>query len=265
MPLMATAFTPQKPLLGQKMPWAGSRLENRPLSRRMHREKCRPLVRLASGAPVFANGAVTAAMAYAFSSAASAGREPTAQERTYARLANGVYDPEFTGVDGYSRVGSPYIDSETGLQAALFVNAESGHSVMAFAGTNGAGDWPANIRQAFGLESAQYTQAIGLAQTVYSNTGGNVHFVGHSLGGGLAAASAIMTGGSATVFNAAAVHSNTVGGLSPVPGSITHFHSSFDVLQPINALTPARVYGEQVPLGMAGFHSMGGVCRAMGC
>ncbi len=48
------------------MPWAASRLENRPLSRRMHREKCRPLLRLASGAPVFANGAVTAAMAYAF-------------------------------------------------------------------------------------------------------------------------------------------------------------------------------------------------------
>jgi len=48
------------------MPQAGSRLENWPLSRRMHREKCRPLVRLASGAPVFANGAVTAAMGYAF-------------------------------------------------------------------------------------------------------------------------------------------------------------------------------------------------------
>jgi len=48
------------------MPQAWSRPENRPLSRRMHREKCRPLVRLASGAPVFANGAVTAAMSYAF-------------------------------------------------------------------------------------------------------------------------------------------------------------------------------------------------------
>lgn len=53
------------------MPQARSRLENRPLSRRMHKEKCRPLVRLASGAPVFANGAVTAAMSYAFASARS--------------------------------------------------------------------------------------------------------------------------------------------------------------------------------------------------
>jgi len=52
------------------MPQAWSRPENRPLSRRMHREKCRPLVRLASGAPVFANGAATAAMGYAFNSLA---------------------------------------------------------------------------------------------------------------------------------------------------------------------------------------------------
>jgi hypothetical protein len=57
------------------MPQAWSRLENRPLSRRMHREKCRPPVRLASGAPVFANGAVTAAMAYAFNQMVSEGFE----------------------------------------------------------------------------------------------------------------------------------------------------------------------------------------------
>jgi len=66
MAVMVTASAAQKPPLGQKMPSAGLRLKNRPLSQRMHREKCRPLVRLASGAPVFANGAVTAAMGYAF-------------------------------------------------------------------------------------------------------------------------------------------------------------------------------------------------------
>jgi len=48
------------------MPWAGLRPENRPLSRGMHKEKCRHRLRPASGAPVFANGAATAAMAYAF-------------------------------------------------------------------------------------------------------------------------------------------------------------------------------------------------------
>ena len=67
MAVMATAFAAQKPPLGQKMPQAWSRPESRSLSQRMHREKCRPLVRLASGAPVFANGAATAAMSYALS------------------------------------------------------------------------------------------------------------------------------------------------------------------------------------------------------
>ena len=48
------------------MPQAWSHLKNRPLSTRTHREKCRRPVRSASGAPVFANGAATAAMSYAF-------------------------------------------------------------------------------------------------------------------------------------------------------------------------------------------------------
>ncbi|MEX2498982.1 MAG: RHS repeat-associated core domain-containing protein, partial [Wenzhouxiangellaceae bacterium] len=213
----------------------------------------------------FSNGAMTAAMSYAFSSAFDAGRKPTTQERTYARLADGVYDPEFQGVDGYVKSGDTFIDQDTGLQSALFVNGETGHSVLAFAGTNGKGDWAANIGQAFGGDTAQYRQALRQAGVVYKNTGGNVHFVGHSLGGGLAAASAIVTGGSATVFNAAGVHRNTVGGLVPTPGSITHFRSSFDILQPANALTPARIHGQQVSLGVAGWHPMGGVCRAMGC
>jgi len=83
---MATALAPEKPPLGQKMPQAWSRLENRPLSRRMHREKCRPLVRLASGAPVFANGAVTAAMAYAFNQAQNS---PSSERRIDRRIGAG--------------------------------------------------------------------------------------------------------------------------------------------------------------------------------
>jgi len=48
------------------MPWPPARLAKRRLSTRMHREKCSYRLRPASGAPVFANGAVTAAMAFAF-------------------------------------------------------------------------------------------------------------------------------------------------------------------------------------------------------
>ena len=92
-----------------------------------------------------------------------------------------------------------------------------------------------------------------------------MHFTEHSLGGGIASAAAIVTSSSATVFNAAGVHINTLGGVSPTNGSVVHFHSSYDVLHLFNALTPASVPGQQVPLGRAGFHGMGGICRAMGC
>ncbi len=76
---------------------------------------------------------------------------------------------------------------------------------------------------------------------------------------------AIVTGRSATVFNAAGVHSNTLNGISRSNGSVVHFRSSFDVLQPINALSPASVPGQQISLGAAGLHGMGSMCRAMGC
>ncbi len=213
----------------------------------------------------FSNGALSAAFLSAVHAGAPAPRKPTAQEVTYAKLAEDVYDPQGAEIDGYEMVGDLFIDSETGLQSALYVNQDTGHSVLAFAGTNGASDWIANIRQAFGLKSAQYTQAMGQAQAVYAATGGNVQFVGHSLGGGLATASAIVTGGSATVFNAAGVNPSTVGGASPVPGSITHFQSSFDGLQILNSLTPVKSYGNQILLRAAGWHPMGGVCERVRC
>ena len=212
----------------------------------------------------FANGAATGAFAQALGSTRS-GRKPTAQEVTYARLAKGVKDVGYQGVDGYVKVAPTYSDLDTGLRTALFVNQETGHYVQAFAGTNDGVDWSTNVPQAVGGEGAQYTQAIRIARTAYANYGGNIHFVGHSLGGGLAATAAIMTGAGATTFNAAGVHSNTVGGRTSVPGSITQFNSSFDAMQAGNALTPAWARGTQVSLGAAGVHGMAGVCRAMGC
>lgn len=177
-------------------------------------------------------------------------------------MAQGVYDLGFTGADGFERIGEPYTD-DTGLQAMLFGRGDE--RVLAFAGTDGGSlaNWSANLRQAFGLTSAQYANGIDLAVSL--SEGGGLHFVGHSLGGGIAAASAIVTGGSATIFNAAGIHPNTVSGFSMSRGSITHFRSSFDVLQIGNALTPARVPGTTVSLGAAGFHGMAGVCRAVGC
>ncbi len=85
------------------------------------------------------------------------------------------------------------------------------------------------------------------------------------MGGGIASASAIITGGNATVFNTAGVHKNTLRGYPPSNGSVTHYYSSFDVLRFGNLLTPASVPGRGISLGAAGFHSMSGVCSAMGC
>ena len=147
------------------------------------------------------------------------------------------------------------------MKAALFVNGDS--QVVAFAGTSPSSwaNWKANFRQAFGRRSAQYEAG----KTYAASLDGNVHFTGHSLGGGIASAAAIVTGRSATVFNAAGVHSNTLNGISRSNGSVVHFRSSFDVLQPINALSPASVPGQQISLGAAGLHGMGSMCRAMGC
>ena len=214
----------------------------------------------------FANGAAYAAFSIALDAGVQAFRRPTPQEITYARLAEGVYDPEFEGVDGYTKVGGTFKDSDTGLQAALFVN-EAGHEVLAFAGTNGAApdNWKANFRQAFGFESEQYDQAIELAQNHFDAAGGNIHFVGHSLGGGLASAAAVWTGGDATVFNAAGLHSNTIGTHVASNANVTYFYSSVDVLRLGNALTPTRVPGNRVSVGVAGFHRMDSLCKAMGC
>jgi hypothetical protein len=68
-------------------------------------------------------------------------------------LANGVYDPKFTGADGYDLV-QRYPD-KNGLQAALFRSGED--YVLAYAGTDPSSwaNWKANLRQAFGFKSAQ--------------------------------------------------------------------------------------------------------------
>jgi len=106
------------------MLWPGSCPEKRPVSRRMHKEKCRHRLRPASGAPVFANGATTAAMAFAFNQVAS--RRPPEPRGDFNLEPGELY------VDVISR----RLDSELGdlgfRHNALFVYTvdESGNPVI---------------------------------------------------------------------------------------------------------------------------------------
>ena len=183
---------------------------------------------------------------------------------TDARLSRCVSNSRCAGADGYELVRR--FEDDTGLRAALYVNSE-GEAVLAFRGTRffSRRDWIANLRQAAGFSSAQYESGISLALELHADLGGNIRFTGHSLGGGIAAAAAIHADGNARAFNAAGVHSNTLGDFSRSRGNVTHYYSSTDVLRAVNALTPVSVPGTQKSLGPAGFHGMRGVCRAMGC
>ncbi len=53
-------------------------------------------------------------------------------------------------------------------------------------------------------------------------------------------------------------------GRSRSNGSVTSYYSTLDVLRLGNALTPASVPGNQVSLGVAGFHGIGGIIKALG-
>ena len=222
------------------------------------------------GGGKFANGAISGAFSYLATEIGHRITGPNSAAGTGntlidAKLANGIYDKNFTGTDGYTMVGKPYT-ATNGLRAATFSNGTD--NVVVYAGTSPSSlaNWWANLTQAFGFRSAQYEGGIKYAQEQYAAYNGNVRFTGHSLGGGIASAAAIITGGSATTFNAAGVHDNTLRGIDRSNGSVTSYYSSFDVLHFINAITPtsASVPGQRISLGAAGLHGMDSMVKALG-
>lgn len=100
-----------------------------------------------------------------------------------------------------------------GYFAALYQSTDaSGETRLIYAnrGTDDMrGDIIANLQQGRGKETPQYEQAINNARILKRN-GFDVEYVGHSLGGGLAMTQALVTNSKATVFNAAAVHPDTI-------------------------------------------------------
>ncbi|NQY66062.1 MAG: DUF2974 domain-containing protein [Alteromonadaceae bacterium] len=200
----------------------------------------------------FKNGAISAAfMAVVTSSTAGEVQEASSDDVTKGKMSKAVYDVTTDDIGEYSidgyKLKNVYTDNESGMKAALFVDAAN-QGVLAFAGTSptSLSDWSANLIQAFGGTSSQHTAAFKLASTLYDASGGNLSFTGHSLGGGIAAAAAIRNGGSATVFNAAGVHSNTLGGASLSNGSVRYMYSSNDALRVLNRMTPSSVPGQHV-------------------
>lgn len=198
---------------------------------------------------------------------AAQGGKSTGIALIYAELSQGLYKKDFTGTRGYTMVpGSLVDDRETGLRTAIFSNSDGSDNVQVFAGTSpwSLANWWANLTQAFGFRSGQYELGIENARENYRQYEGNLRFAGHSLGGGIASAAAIITGGSAYTFNAAGVHDNTLRGFDRSNGSVTSYYSTFDILRIGNALTPASVPGNRVSLGVAGFHGIDGVVKALG-
>jgi RHS repeat-associated protein len=212
----------------------------------------------------FSNGAITAAFAY---SLGGIGRQTYAkvseEDRSYMKMTYATMDATkgdegFLTRDGF--VLDQLIQEESGLKAGLWTGPD-GEKVLAYSGANGADfkDWWTSIKQAHGMETKQYKEAIALAE----NLGSGVHYTGTSLGGGLASVSAMAVGGRATVFNTAGLHSNTLQGLDPGSASIRHLYSTGDILRVLNALTPAKVYGQSYSLGYAGMHGRNGLCAQL--
>jgi hypothetical protein len=105
-------------------------------------------------------------------------------------------------------------DPASGFKAALYQSAfeRPPKTVIAYAGTENGVDWGTNFKQGVGVETKQYNKAMNLAKAVVAKSSKNaVDITGHSLGGGLASAGVVVTGAKGYTFNAAGLHSATIG------------------------------------------------------
>ena len=108
---------------------------------------------------------------------------------------------------------SDLVDPNSGYFAAVYKSPQ-GRYVVANRGTvtgkAGVKDWVTNFKQGVGRGAAQYDHATRTAMKITQAAPGQVDFVGHSKGGGLAQTQALVANCEAVVFNAAAVHRNTL-------------------------------------------------------
>ena len=188
-----------------------------------------------------------------------------AQERAAAKIAGEAY------VDsGHAKYIDDYEyrdfinDPNTDLQAVIYTNPNTGHTIIGFRGTTTGRDWVANVKQAFGFRSSQYDQAVAIGNSFVTQYGrNNVMFTGHSLGGGLASAAAYATGANAMTMNAAGLHSRyRNAGFKP---SINAYYSHTDILSLLQDLTPLpNSAGRRINVQMGGYHQICPISTAMG-
>ncbi|WP_445362293.1 hypothetical protein ACJJIQ_14585 [Microbulbifer sp. ANSA003] len=182
------------------------------------------------------------------------------QKEFLAKFSEEELDGIVAGTGGPNTLG-PTLTSEKAPQVAVdvYYHKERNQHYVNYQGSNDWVDWLIdNPLQGFGFKSPQYETAINLVRLLDKGIDGEIIYIGHSLGGGLQASGLIATQSKnkGIMFNAAGVHPNTVDRRTPREGQITHFTSSWDVLQPVNKfLTPVDVFGDQISIGKAGIHS----------
>ncbi|WP_444925668.1 hypothetical protein ACJJI4_15005 [Microbulbifer sp. TRSA002] len=182
------------------------------------------------------------------------------QKEFLAKFSEEELDGIVAGTGGPNTLG-PTLTSEKTPQLAVdvYYHKERNQYYVNYQGSNDFVDWLIdNPLQGFGFKSPQYETAMNLVGLLDKGIDGEIIYIGHSLGGGLITSGLIanQSKNKGIMFNAAGVHPNTVDRRTPREGQITHFTSSWDVLQPVNKfLIPVDVFGDQISIGKAGIHS----------
>jgi hypothetical protein len=113
---------------------------------------------------------------------------------------------------------------------AVFGDDPDIKTTVSFKGTDpdSAEDWKNNGEQGMNSDSLYYKQAVGIGKHL-QKSGADVEITGHSLGAGEASAASRVSGKSATTFNAAGLHPDTVGHYGGTP--IIPAEENIDVYQ----------------------------------
>ena len=138
----------------------------------------------------------------------------------YAEISADIYEAKKgSRIQGFDlkRRFEDEVWRNSGFQAGLYFNPQSGKYILAYAGTtpqlltlDGRRDVCQNIKQGFGRKTEQYELAIKLAEVMKKRYGDDLMLTGHSLGGGLATAASLVNDLPAYVIDPSGVHAKTI-------------------------------------------------------